>query len=171
VRTEVLKFYADMGKHVDRQIEKRAPGIKPAQIKAACEKFYDQVKSSFPAKEDRYVILKNGEKVKYLSIAWRIEGMAKQLKSDEFENDEKILAGAKKELKGMAEQIRAFLASKHKRSRAMRRTVDIFKKKIKRRGKSVTRWKLAFWTSIAVSVWSAVAALAYLEYYKGGVLP
>lgn len=89
----VERFFADAGMHVSKMIDRKVKNHKwhltDAQIKAGADALYWKIQG--------------GALIKPINYASRVYELAGQVKSSEFDADEKLIRGAKAELQGAAE--------------------------------------------------------------------
>lgn len=100
MKPEILEFYADRKKHVAKMVseEHRPGGTTPEQVRAAAVEFYNEI-AKF---RTGLVVLKSGEIVKNIGIAWAVWRIAKHIRAEEEDfgtaDENERLAGRYKRL-------------------------------------------------------------------------
>lgn len=114
-----ILWFAEKGLHINKLIARRPQTASPEQVELAAHNFFDSIEEDRP--QDKLVILKSGEKVKYIDIAWRIWEDARELEADEYALGQAKLISAAETIQAMDDKHRAFAEDCTKRLETLRK--------------------------------------------------
>lgn len=171
MRSEIIDFYARKRGHIPKLIERRPINTTPADIELAAKKFFEDISED---RED-HIVLKNGQKVKNISIAGQVFRIAESNVSDIernryqenlelLENSKKIIAGLNRDKEAL-ERDRDLWETRHgKAVKVLNKTERELGELVNGLKKKHYRLKVWFVGSYAALIWAWAVYRAILAF-------